>query len=357
MQGQNPATAVLACDIRSAWNDLASSPQGPVEQFEWWQACVDCLLEVGEAQPYFVSAAGKCLAIAPLVMRPGLLPRIELIGVRQLHEPMDFLYANREALAELCAQLVRQKWPIDLLRVPKHSPLLAELQRAFKGRGLIHVSATTPYPYLALDATWVEPESHLNAGRRSDFRRAMRHAERAGEVQFELLTPDAASLDRLLAEAYETELHGWKGARGSALAIDPVRAAFYRQYFQECMQKGILRLAFMRIDGRAVAMQIGVEVNHRLWLLKIGYNEAYARMSPGSLLMLAVLRQAAQDKLKSIEFLGAVEPWTALWTQTVRDCVHIHAYPVGFVSAISLLADSAAWLARRLGRGGQHVRH
>jgi hypothetical protein len=32
-------------------------------------------------------------------------------------------------------------------------------------------------PYIALDDSWVEPESHLNAGRRSDLRRARRKAE------------------------------------------------------------------------------------------------------------------------------------------------------------------------------------
>jgi hypothetical protein len=355
MQGNNPVAEVLAFDIRTAWNDLANISHSPVEQFEWWQACVDGLRDVGGRQPYFVNAEGKCLAIAPLVVRPGLLPRIEQIGVRQLHEPMDFIYASREALAQLCAQLVRQKLPIDLLRVPRHSPLLLELAQAFKGRGLFRVSATAPYPYLALDASWAEPESHFNAGRRSDFRRAMRHAEKEGRVEFELVTPDSASLDRLLAEAYEAELNGWKGARGSALAIDPVRADFYRRYFHECTRKGILRLAFMRIDGLAVAMQIGVEINQRLWLMKIGYNEAYAKMSPGSLLMLAVLRQATQNGVESIEFLGSVEPWTEMWTKTVRECVHIHAYPVSFVSVVSLISDSAAWLARRIAHGGHHV--
>jgi len=356
MQGQLPVSGLLECDFRSAWNDLKTATPGPIEQYAWWQACVDDLPGVGLIRPFFINANGKFLAIAPLVLQPGALPRFEMIGVRQLHEPMDFVYSSPETLAALCDKLVRQKIPIDLLRVPQHSPLVEALRRAFKGRGLIHASPTTPSPFLAIDQSWTTPEAHLNAGRRSDFRRAMRHAEKSGVVTFEIVTPDPGNLDRLLAEAYDTELHSWKGRRGSALAIDPLRSGFYRRYFHECMKQGILRLAFMRLDGQAIAMQIGVHTNNRLWLLKIGYKEAYARLSPGSLLMLEVVRDAAQRGLHSIEFLGAVEPWTELWTKTVRECLHIRAYPPGFLSAATFVADAGVWLLNRLRRSWQNVK-
>lgn len=348
MPTQPPVAAIFTGDIRSAWDDLKACIPGPIEQFEWWQACVDGLPGTGQLHPFVVSEHGKFLAIAPLVLSPGPLPRFELIGVRQLQEPMDFVYSSPNTLAVLCDTLVRQKVPIDLQRVPRHSPLVDQLQQAFKGRGLLRVSTTTPYPSLALDASWATPESHFNAGRRSDFRRARRNADKAGVVQFELVAPEAPTLDRLLAEAYDTELNGWKGSRGTALAIDPVRSDFYRRYFRECMRQGILRLAFMRIDGIAVAMQIGVHINNRLWLQKIGYNEAYSRMSPGTLLMLEVVRQAAQNGTESIEFLGAVEPWTELWTKAKRECVRIRAYPLGLLSGATFVTDAAAWAAGRM---------
>ncbi|HLO65243.1 MAG TPA: proline dehydrogenase family protein [Azonexus sp.] len=332
---------------------MNASIDGPIERFEWWQACVEGLPDLGRVHPVVVNDRGIFLAVAPLVVRPGLVPRFELIGVRQLHEPMGFVYSSSTTLAALCQKLAQQKVPIDLQRVPRHSPLVDQLQHAFKGRGLLRVSATTPYPFLALDASWATPEKHFNAGRRSDFRRSRRHADKAGTVQFELVTPDDTNIDRLLSEAYDAELRGWKGSQGSALALDPVRGGFYRRYFHECMRQRILRLAFMRIDGVAVAMQIGVHINNRLWLLKIGYNEAYSRISPGTLLMLEVVRQAALDGTRSIEFLGTAEPWTELWTQDKRECVRIKAYPPSALSAAALITDAAAWVARRLSNKSQ----
>lgn len=355
MYAQFDHAGIFADNLRASWDDFKDISLGPVEQFAWCQACVDGLPGIGEIRPFFVSKQGRLLAIAPLVLRPGLAPRFELIGVRQLHEPMDFVYTGSQPLATLCDQLAGQRIPINLQRVPRHSPLLAELRRAFNGRGWLHVSATTPYPFLDLDETWRSPENHFNAGRRSDFRRARRHAEQAGVLRFELLQPKQETLDHFLAEAYDAELHGWKGSQGTALAIDPLRADFYRRYFHACAQQGILRMAFMRLDGKAIAMQISVFLNNRLWLLKIGYNEAYARMSPGTLLMLEVVRQAARDGTQSIEFLGSVEPWTELWTKEVRECEHIRVYPRGWPGAAAFLVDAANWLARQLQRPWQHV--
>ena len=40
-------------------------------------------------------------------------------------------------------------------------------------------------------------------------------------------------------------------------------------------------------------MQVAVETGGRFWLLKVGYDERFARCSPGSLLLLETIRHAA----------------------------------------------------------------
>ena len=70
-----------------------------------------------------------------------------------------------------------------------------------------------------------------------------------------------------------------------------------------------------------------VESGGRFWLLKVGYDEAFARCSPGHLLMVETLRYAAQRGLRTFEFLGSAEQWTQVWTDEVRPCVSVWAYP------------------------------
>jgi CelD/BcsL family acetyltransferase involved in cellulose biosynthesis len=262
---------------------------------------------------------------------------------------MDLLFRDRESLGALCDALARQRLPLDLPRVPEESAVGAELRRAFRGRGYVHIAKASPYPTMRIDASWREPESHFNAGRRSDFRRAQRAAERHGAVQFEIVTPTAENLDALLAEAYQVELQSWKGRAGTALAVDQLRAPVYRQYFRMACERGILRIVLMRIDGRAVGMQLVTETNQRLWLMKIGHDEQYSKASPGTLLMLELARYAAARDIQSIEFLGSAESWTQLWSEELRQCVRIRAFPVGVTSGLAFIDDAAqsAWTSLR----------
>jgi len=347
---------VLSLDgIRDAWRGLEHAAFGPIEHFEWSRACVERLSELGRLKVFSIWDDKKCRAIAPFVVTPVGRRRLESLGVTQLTEPMDFLYEDRESLARLCDALARQRLPIDLQRVPEVSPVTAELRRAFRGRGYVHVSRSGPYPTLPIDASWKDPESHFNAGRRSDFRRAYRAAERFGSPELVIVTPDASNLEALLAQAIEAELHSWKGRSGTALALDPLRAQIYGHYLRSICEKGLLRLGLMRIDGKTIGMQIAVQTNQRLWLLKIGHNEEYSKCSPGTLLMLTLTRYAAEQQLQSIEFLGSAEPWTQLWTEELRACVRIRVYPLSLASGFALGEDAArsigSTLRRRLQRG------
>jgi CelD/BcsL family acetyltransferase involved in cellulose biosynthesis len=234
-----------------------------------------------------------------------------------------------------------------LPRVPADSPSVAALCTAYRGRGVVRTIPTTGYPFLQLDPGWQEPERKFNAGRRSDFRRARRHAETRGTLCFEVLSPTPAQLQPLLDEAWRVEASGWKGQNGSALLCDPLRGAFFRRFALGASKKGLLRIAFMRIEGRAVAMQLNAESANRLWLLKIGHDENFARCSPGQQLMLYVVRDAAMRGLEAIEFLGQPEPWTQFWTTAVRKCVALRAYPFRPAAMATLAAHAVDYASRR----------
>lgn len=289
-------------------------------------------------------------AIAPMVWRRGAVARLEMLGARELHEPMDFLYADPLALPCLADALVASGAAVQLPRIPANSAVIPALQRAYRKRGLVYISPGDACPYIVLHAGWISPQSRFNARRRSDFRRAQRHAERMGmgTVTFEVLSPHPTELEPLLEEAYAVESKGWKGTSGSALALNPMTGAFYRKYAQAACQRGILRLCFMRIGGQPVAMQLAVECDNRFWLLKIGHDEQYARCSPGTLLMLHSVSDAARRGLETYEFLGSEESWTRNWTRLSRKSVLVRAYPFSVSGLTSFALDAAMSLTSRL---------
>jgi CelD/BcsL family acetyltransferase involved in cellulose biosynthesis len=313
--------------LAGSWDALASAAGSPTQHFIWSRVCAEAFDHAGALHMMAVGRGDHATAIAPLIKRKGFIPRLESIGVFELYEPMDFVYSDASSLAALADDLAGQGTPLLLRRLPADSPVIAAVQAAYRRRGWVYVKPVDPYPYIELDAAWTEPEKHFNSGRRSDLRRAERHASRIGQVSYDVLSPTPSEAGPLLDEAFRVEMTSWRGPSGSALALDSMRQPFYRRYAIAASEKGILRLAFMRIDGKAVGMQIAIECGERFWLLKIGHDEEYSKCSPGTLLMLQSVKCAAARRLRSYEFLGTAESWTKIWTETLRTCVALNAYP------------------------------
>lgn len=326
--------------LGAAWGRLEPSAVSPMQQFIWAQACASALTREGELRVVVVEEGGDIVAIAPLV-HPHGKACLEMLGVAELGEPTDVLCANGDALRTLAAAVADLGVPLILKRVPTDSLLPQALEKSFRGRGFLFLRPDNSWPWIPLDSGWAEPESRLNSKRRSHLLRVRRIAAEFGPVTSEVLSPEPQALAPLLDEAFAVEAAGWKGVTGTAMALDPLRGPFYRRYAAAACEKGILRLAFLRIGGQAAAMQLGVEWGGGLWLLKIGYDNQFARCSPGNLLVCETLRYAARRGLKSLHFLGAIEHWTRQWTERENSCVTLRGYPFGLRGGAALMTDLA----------------
>ena len=331
-----------ACDV------LASKSDMPMQDFAWIRSYALTFAGEGELHFLVVGEPPNVTAIAPLVRRLGRPDRLELLGVNELYEPMDFFGADSSALMLLARSLVRSGIPVLLKRVPANSPLIGVLRHAYRWRGMVFCRPVPGCPWIPLDASWKQPEHQLSHGRRSHLRQARRIAERMGPVTSEVLSPTMNELGPLLEEAFRVEAAGWKGRCGSAMAHDTLKGAFFRRYAAEACRTKMLRLCFLRIGGRAAAMQLAVEYRERWWLLKVGYDEAFARCSPGALMLLETVRYAAAHGLRSYEFLGTVEPWIQMWTKSVRPCLSLAAYPANAKGLAALGTDSMAMMRKVL---------
>ena len=104
-----------------------------------------------------------------------------------------------------------------------------------------------------------------------------------GEVSLEIES-GAERLDDLLAEGFEVEARGWKGLRGTAVASDPQTLSFYTEVARWAASRDLLRLAFLRVDGRALAFHFSLESEGKHYLLKPGYDERFRKAGPGTVL-------------------------------------------------------------------------
>lgn len=329
--------------VSRGWDRLKSSLAGPGQQAIWMRAAAATF--ASSTFHAVTLGAPDLRAVAPLVRHRG---HYELAAVAELGEPMDFLWRDEGSLAELCELFARAGTPLVLGRTLASSPTLVALRRAY-GHSALQVAHMRPgLPYIRLDDSWLEPESHFDARRRSDIRRARRHADAAGEVTFEFHSPAPTRVDALLDDALAVEARSWKSRAGTALVQDSLRLPFFRVYAAAAAASGSLRVSFLRIGGRLAAMQLGVESGSALWLLKIGYDEEFHRASPGELLMLEAIRHAAELGLRSFELLGAAGAWSRRWTRTERASVRAAFFPLHARSLVPCAEDGLREAIRTL---------
>jgi CelD/BcsL family acetyltransferase involved in cellulose biosynthesis len=306
-----------------------------MHSYTWARACAHAfpnkglrIVTAGEAKP---------LAIAAFIASPDSRALIPLGD--ELYEPTEFSYADASAAEELSESIARLEMPVSIRDILADSIIVENLRR-ISGRRLV----THPYaghPWLELDDTWLEPESHLNAGRRSDLRRALRNAAKLGPVHCEITAPTPETLAPLLHDAFRVESSGWKGSQGSALATDPQVGAFYTQLARAACQLGTLRVGMLRIGDQPAAMQLAIEQDGCLWLFKMGFDETFARFSPGTLLMVESLRSARQRGCDRYELTGKSEAWNQIWAPRLHEAVSLSLCAPTVRGWVNVIAEHA----------------
>ncbi|GAA2007528.1 GNAT family N-acetyltransferase [Nocardioides kribbensis] len=321
---------------------LQGAATSVVQDAEWLESCAAVFAEPRRTRVVAVDGA-----VAVLAHGGPRAPWWEVPGAVEVTEPVDVLAADADAAARLAEALAAQALPLMLRRVPRDSPVVDALERAYGPRAVRvrRDGPGTPYVDLAgLDA----PDAVLNSGRRSDLRRARRRAEALGPVGAQVHAPGPGEVDALLDAALAVELRSWKGPAGTALLRDPVREGFYRRYARAAAGAGVLRVALLHVGDDLAAMQLAVERHGALWLLKIGYDEAFARVSPGQLLLAEVIGWSLGRGLDRVEMLGQEEAWTRVWTPRVRPHVQLGLFPRSSRGLAALGVGAAQQTRRRV---------
>lgn len=342
---------------RSAWQELDEAVATPMETFDWISVAAATFAADGELEIVLAQQGGRVTAAAPLVRVPSPLGgRWHALNYHRLFEPAEFAASSPAALAELASEVVSRGRPLVLGRVFADTATRSAIEQASAGRGWLRVGPQAGTPWIPLDAAWATPEAQISPRRRSDLRRARKHAEQLGPIEVQNQRPREHEVDALVDRAFDVERRSWKGESGTALAQNR-SGDFYRQYARAAARQDKLRIHFLQIGQQDAAMQIGVVHRLRYWVLKVGYDPQFQRSSPGILLMVDCIKQAVAEGLDAYELLGTVEPWIQVWTRHEHRCVSFRAYPAGVRGAGALGEDFARKACQRVQSAGLRVQH
>lgn len=292
----------------------------------------------GELRCALAHEGGRLLGVLPLVVRKR---GIGALGTSVASTPYDDHTAFGDALlrpgvtfdtlsvllnaarAELGVRLTE----IALRGVANTSATNALAQTAPPG---LH-RLTTPRgrgSFLPVETgDWAQHRARLSKNFRQNLRKADNRLREAGLVpSYEWLTGAEADPERL-GIFLALESSGWKGRTGSSIAQDSKRLAFYRALVTNMHHRGWLEWHMMHVGEKTIAAHLAVRMHRSIVLLKIAYDEAYARYSPGTLLFEKLAEWAFADAdTDELNCLTDMD-WHKLWQMQQREYLDHRYYP------------------------------
>jgi CelD/BcsL family acetyltransferase involved in cellulose biosynthesis len=157
-----------------------------------------------------------------------------------------------------------------------------------------------------------------------NYRRIGRRIEEQPDVHFRFETGNAeANAEQFM----NIEHQGWKAVRKTSIRSDESYVEFFRSLTRQMEEQGWLRWAFLDIGGKPVAGQFMVQNGGTLYVVKIGYDEKFAKLSPGAALFGRVIEKSfcARD-VQEINFMSGYS-WMKDWNVQSRDLVNVAFFP------------------------------
>jgi len=181
-------------------------------------------------------------------------------------------------------------------------------------------------PTLRLEGSWEEFLKSKPPHFRSELRRKRKRLEAsAAAVEVLVRSPDefASAFDDVLA----VERASWKHGAGTSFAAGAASAGFYRSFGAQAAENGWLRLRLLYLDGRPAAHVFALARKGEFLALKTSYDEARKALSPGSVLVESVVREAFREQGKTFDFLGVESRWKNAYADSLRPYVTLCLFP------------------------------
>jgi CelD/BcsL family acetyltransferase involved in cellulose biosynthesis len=328
--------------IADAWDELATRTRAlPFLWRDWFEAW-SAAFAPGSLQVATLTCGGELVALLPLQARGK-----RLISASNWHTPVyGPLALDDDAGAELLGQLFSvDARTIELSFLDATGGGLDQAARAAHSAGRAIARRTLMRsPFVALEGSYEDYERGLSKNRRKGLRRGTRALEREGSLTFEI-DDGRGDLEARLREAFAVEASGWKGERGTAISSSEETHRFYVELARHSAARNWLRLAFLRLDGRALAFDLALEHAGAWYSLKAGYEHSAARFGPGGVLLAMELRRCYENGLERFELLGNADEFKLSFANQVRELGWLGAYapsPSGRAEA------SVVWARERL---------
>ena len=136
-------------------------------------------------------------------------------------------------------------------------------------------------------------------------------AARAGSVTIRTATADTLGAD--LATLIRLHQSRWVGQGEAGVLSDPLVLAFHRDCAPRLLRAGLLRLCVLAVNSVPAAAMYALLSPGRIHFYLSGFDTAHTAISPGNLLLAAMLAQAIAEGRVEADFLRGQERYKYVW--------------------------------------------
>jgi CelD/BcsL family acetyltransferase involved in cellulose biosynthesis len=331
---------------------------GTYDHMELWYQC-----HGGAYGSPLVGAAwrdGSLVGLAPLVFRKATLGRVPVRRVGsagQDGETGEILFPDGEEAALM--GLFESLWTrggfdvVDLYGLTPASPRSTAILGA-GGTGGAR-SREVRYRYATIDLSrgydgYVET---LGGKLRGNLRRREKRALEMGPIAVERIhrTTDPALVERYVERIVAIAERSWKAEAGEAMRVN--YREFYRRLARRFNERGTLDISIYTVGGRDASFIVGLRENGTYYDVTVSYDEAFAGISPGTLLMQEVAKRVSDEGIRLIVSHGDRE-YKRYWASSWVEQDHLFQFAGGPMARLSEFAYFS-WpaIASRVRPGGR----
>jgi CelD/BcsL family acetyltransferase involved in cellulose biosynthesis len=311
-------------DAADAWDDLwrRSEVALPIARAELIAQWIEAAAHRRRLHALAIEQDGQFVAALPMLH--GRLKRLLTVaGLPSNHwswagdlllDPSADLDSVLAMLADALAHVpVRLLW---LEGVALASPRWTRLATALNAQGLDVVGRELfRVGQVEISHDWDAYRASWSSNHRHHMRRMEKRVQAVPGLRLTVIS-DARpeQVAPLLRRGFEVEARGWKGSQGTAVLNSPTEFAYYCRQARQLAEWGQLQLTFLEQADRAIAFEYGWNAKGVYCSPKVGYDEAFARLSPGQLLRHELLKQFFADPRQRVfDFMGPLADATAKW--------------------------------------------
>lgn len=208
----------------------------------------------------------------------------------------------------------------DLLRMeylPAGSPVTRQLDSILPSSGLGYRTLSTMLsPYLRINGTWDEYLQSRSRNLREKIRRTASGITREGRHKLSLIT--SGDMRDTMAKILAVSRATWKYKKKTALANNAASAEFFRRYAEHAANRRQLKIMLLEYAGRPIAFTYELKYRNRDYFIKTGFDETFARLSPGIFILSASLQEAFASGCAEYDLLGSNEGYKTRFTELIR---------------------------------------